>query len=264
MTALGIVGGGQMAEALISGLLAKKAYPTSEILVSDPNPARRDYLKARFGIAVTENNRKVGQCSVLLLAVKPQVFSQIIKDIGTVAHDRLLLSILAGVSLQQLETAFPGNPVVRVMPNAPALIAQGISALSFGKQVAPDQQQTAQNIFSTVGTVVEVPEFLMDAVTGLSGSGPGYVALLAEALMDGGVLVGLPRPLARTLVLETLKGSVALLQEQDLHPGELKDRVTSPGGTTIAGIAALEKAGVRSALIQAVEAATQRSKALGS
>jgi pyrroline-5-carboxylate reductase len=264
MTALGIVGGGQMAEALISGLLAKKAYLTSEILVSDPSPERRDYLKDKFKVAVTENNRKVSQCSVLLLAVKPQVFSQIVKDMGAVAPDRLLLSILAGVSLQQLETAFPGSPVVRVMPNTPALIAQGISALSYGKQVGSEQQQTAQNIFKAVGTVVEVPESLMDAVTGLSGSGPGYVALLVEALMDGGVLVGLPRPLARSLVLETIKGSVALLQEQNLHPGELKDRVTSPGGTTIAGIAALEKAGVRSALIQAVEAATQRSKALGS
>jgi pyrroline-5-carboxylate reductase len=264
MTALGIVGGGQMAEALISGLLAKKAYSTSEILVSDPSAGRRDYLKDKFGIAVTESNQKVSESTVLLFAVKPQVFPQIIQELGAVAREQLLLSILAGVSLQQLEAAFPDCPVVRVMPNTPALIGQGISALSYGQHVTAEQQQTAQRIFKAVGTVVEVPESLMDAVTGLSGSGPGYVALLVEALMDGGVLVGLPRPLARSLVLETIKGSVALLQEQNLHPGELKDRVTSPGGTTIAGIAALEKAGVRSALIQAVEAATQRSKALGS
>jgi pyrroline-5-carboxylate reductase len=149
------------------------------------------------------------------------------------------------------------------MPNTPAQVGAGISAIAAGKRATTTHVETAKQILATIGSVVEVPEYLMDAVTGLSGSGPGYVALVIEALADGGVAAGLPRPIALQLAIQTVQGTATLLQATGMHPGQLKDQVTSPGGTTIAGIAQLEKQGLRSALIEAVRAATKRSKSLG-
>ena len=175
----------------------------------------------------------------------------------------MVISILAGVSLNKLEAAFGGQPVIRAMPNTPATVGAGITAIAPGKAGTPSHMEQATAIFKAVGEVVEVPEHLMDAVTGLSGSGPAYVAVMIEAIADGGVAAGLPRAIASKFALSTVLGTAQLLQESEMHPAQLKDQVTSPGGTTIAGIAQLERAGFRSALIEAVQAAKERSQQLG-
>jgi pyrroline-5-carboxylate reductase len=177
--------------------------------------------------------------------------------------EAVVVSILAGVPLNKLEPVFPGRALVRVMPNTPATVGAGMSAIAPGKFVQRAHLELVKGIFQAVGEVVEVPESMLDAVTGLSGSGPGYVAILIEALTDGGVCVGLPRVIASQLALQTVFGTAKLLQETGMHPAELKDRVTSPGGTTIAGIAKLESNGFRSAVIEAVKAAYFRSQELG-
>jgi pyrroline-5-carboxylate reductase len=259
-----------MGEALLSRLIAQKIYQPSEVLVSEPQQQRRSFLEQQYGVAVTADNRVVVlNASVLLLAVKPQVFEALAQDLGDAVKELagsppLVISILAGVPLEQLQAAFPQLPVIRAMPNTPATVGAGITAISSGSHTDDSHKKIAQQLFSAVGEVVEVPETLMDAVTGVSGSGPAYVAMMVEALSDGGVAAGLPRAIATKLALQTLQGTVQLLQETGMHPAELKERVTSPGGTTIAGIAELERAGFRSALIEAVRAATKRSKELGS
>ncbi|MBD0343474.1 MAG: pyrroline-5-carboxylate reductase [Coleofasciculus sp. Co-bin14] len=268
---LGVIGGGVMGEALLSRLIAQKLYHPDDIVVSDPQAPRREFLEQKYGVKVTADNRIAAASEVLLLAIKPQVFDAVATDLAGGDSDTtqaqqplpLVVSILAGVSLSQLEAAFKHQPVIRAMPNTPATVGAGITALASGKTVTPSHMQQAKAIFKSVGEVVEVPEHLMDAVTGLSGSGPAYVAIMIEALADGGVAAGLPRAIASKLALSTVLGTAQLVQETNLHPAELKDRVTSPGGTTIAGIAQLERAGFRSALIEAVIAAKERSQQLG-
>ncbi|MEH2085127.1 pyrroline-5-carboxylate reductase [Nostoc sp.] len=266
----GLIGGGVMGEALLSRLIAREIYQSSEVIVSEPLPSRLDFLKQQYGVAVTTDNSQVftEAKEVLFLAVKPQVFSAIAQELADIdilnrEHSPLIISILAGVPLSQLEAAFVQLPVIRAMPNTPATVGAGVTAICLGAYTNALHHQIAQQVFSAVGEVVEVSEGLMDAVTGLSGSGPAYVALLVEALADGGVAAGLPRAIANQLALQTVLGTAKLLHETKMHPAELKDRVTSPGGTTIAGIAKLEQAGFRSALIEAVKAATERSQELG-
>lgn len=261
---LGFIGGGVMGEALLSRLLVEGIYHPTEILVSEPQSLRREFLAQTYGVNVTDRNREVAQAQeVLLLAIKPQVFGSVVQELGEMATGSLILSILAGVTLQQLETAFPGHPVIRVMPNTPATVGAGMSAMAAGAGVETSQLDLAEDILRAVGEVVVVPESLMDAVTGLSGSGPGYVAILVEALTDGGVAAGLPRAIAAQLALQTVWGTAQLLKETEMHPALLKDRVTSPGGTTIAGITQLEKYQFRAAIIEAVKTAAQRSEELG-
>jgi pyrroline-5-carboxylate reductase len=265
---LGVIGGGVMGEALISRLLDQSVFPKDGVLVSDPQPQRRQFLTDTYGITtLSDNQAVVAKADVLLLAIKPQILAvvanQLQPTVEQAANPPLLLSILAGTTLARLSAAFPGWSVIRAMPNTPATIGAGMTALAAGESVTTEQTQLAKKIFQTVGDVVEVPEYQMDAVTALSGSGPGYIALVVEALADGGVAAGLPRAMAMQLALQTVKGTAELLQQSDLHPAVLKDRVTSPGGTTIAGIAHLETAGLRSALIGAVKAAQQRSQELG-
>ena len=260
-----------MGEALLSRLVQKKVYQPSEILVSDPQQQRRDFLAQEYGVEVTTDNRLVvtSTTEAFLLAVKPQIFDSVVSQLGDwqlgsqTTTLPLLISIMAGVPLQKLQESFPGQPVVRVMPNAPATVGAGMSAIAAGQNVQPEQKQLATRIFESVGQVVEVPESLMDAVTAVSGSGPGYVTIFIESLTDGGVCAGLPRAIAYKLALQTVLGTAVLLQESGIHPAQLKDRVTSPGGTTISGIAELESAGFRSAIIEAVLAATARSQELG-
>ncbi|MBH8564563.1 pyrroline-5-carboxylate reductase [Nostoc sp. CENA67] len=265
----GLIGGGVMGEALLSRLLTHGIYQPSEVIVSEPLPARQGFLQRQYDVTVTADNSLVfSQASeVVFLAVKPQVFTAIAQELAAIIidteHSPLVISILAGVPLSQLEAAFPQLPIIRAMPNTPATVGAGMTAMCLGAYTNSKHQQTAQQIFSAVGEVVEVSETLMDAVTGLSGSGPAYVALMVEALADGGVAAGLPRAIANQLALQTVLGTAKLLEESKIHPAELKDRVTSPGGTTIAGIAQLERAGFRSALIEAVKAAAQRSQELG-
>lgn len=258
-----------MGEALLSRLITQKIYQPSEVLVSEPQQQRRVFLEQQYGVPVTADNRVVAlEAKVLFLAVKPQVFTSVAQTlsdvVATVAdlEPPLVISILAGVPLSKLEAAFPQLPVIRAMPNTPATVGAGITALALGKHTDESHKKIAQQVFAAVGEVVVVPEALMDAVTGLAGSGPAYVAMMVEALSDGGVAAGLPRAIALRMALQTVRGTAVLLQETGMHPAELKDRTASPGGTTIAGITELERAGFRSALIEAVRAASLRSQEL--
>jgi pyrroline-5-carboxylate reductase len=264
----GLIGGGVMGEALLSRLVVSGIYQGSEIIVSEPQAERRSYLEQQYGVVVTTDNSLVlGEAkTAVMLAIKPQIFTAVAQELADVLpkeNSPVIISILAGVTLKKLEAAFPQIPMIRAMPNTPATVGAGVTAISLGAYTQPKHQETAQQIFSAVGQVVEVPEILMDAVTGLSGSGPAYVALMIEALADGGVFVGLPRAIAQQLAIQTVLGTATLLQETNIHPAELKDRVTSPGGTTIAGVSALEKAGFRSAVIEAVKASKERAQELG-
>ena len=259
---LSIIGGGVMAEAILSRLL-KQTLTADRILVSEPKAERRDYLSQKYQVEVTADNQAaITAAEVLLLAVKPQVFSSVVAEI-TPNPNSTVISILAGITIAKLEQAFPHQPVIRVMPNTPATVGAAMTAIAAGTQAKEQHIDRAKQIFTAVGEVVEVPESAMDAVTGLSGSGPAFVALAIEAMADGGVASGLPRAIALQLATQTVLGTATLIKETGIHPGELKDRVTSPGGTTIAGVAKLESAGYRSALIEAVKTATRRSQELG-
>ncbi len=264
---LGFIGGGVMAEAILARLVDRGTIAPGQICVSEPMAERRSSLADRYGIQVTDDNRSLlARAETVMLAIKPQVFPAIAAAVAGAwdpSRSPLILSILAGTPLSKLEPAFAGCPVVRAMPNTPATVGAGVTAIAPGALVSAEQVARARSIFGAIGQVVDVPESLMDAVTGLSGSGPAFVALFVEALTDGGVAAGLPRATAATLALQTVLGTAQLLAESQLHPAELKDRVTSPGGTTIAGVAALERAGFRSATIEAVRAAWLRSRELG-
>ncbi|MEO0834975.1 MAG: pyrroline-5-carboxylate reductase [Cyanobacteria bacterium J06642_3] len=260
---LSIIGGGVMAEAILSRLLEQQVFAASTVLVSEPRQSRRDFLNQKYQVQVTDDNQTaISAAQILLLAVKPQILDLVVADI-TPNPDSIIVSILAGVTSHRLEQAFPQQPIIRVMPNTPATVGAGMSAIARGTYAKQEHLDQAKKIFAAVGEVVEVPESSMDAVTGLSGSGPAFVALAIEALADGGVASGLPRAIALQLATQTVLGTATLIQETKMHPGVLKDQVTSPGGTTIAGVAQLESAAFRSALIEAVKAATQRSKELG-
>ncbi len=259
-----------MGEAILSRLLEQQIYSPETVLVSDPSPERREALAQRYQVEVTESNRQVMESTteVLLLAVKPQVLPRIEADWDSVKekleHRPLLISILAGIPILRLKAGLDPLPVVRVMPNTNATVGAGMSAIAPSSGLRSEQLQLAKTILGAVGEVVEVPETAMDAVTGVSGSGPAYVALLVESLADGGVASGLSREVALQLAMQTVLGTATLLQEEQLHPAQLKDRVTSPGGTTISGVEALETGGFRAAVMKAVKAAMTRAKELGS
>lgn len=262
----GIIGGGVMGEALLSRLLKRKTVLPQQVVVSDPQAARQNQLSETYRIQTTANNQDVvDRAEIVLLAIKPQIFDSVVQQISLVENrsSQLIVSILAGMPLSRLEQAFAEQPVVRAMPNTPATVGLGMTAIAPGQYTTSEHMQQAATIFEAVGEVVEVPEYQMDAVTGLSGSGPGYLAVVIEALTDGGVAVGLPRAIASKLAIQTMRGTAELLREGGLHPAELKDRVTSPGGTTIAGISRLEESAVRSGLIEAVRASYRRSQELG-
>ena len=264
--ALGVIGGGVMAEAIVSCLIDREIYDVESILISEPQRKRREFWQQHYGVKVTEDNLAVMEAETVLLAIKPQTLEPVVTalDLATRSNlSPLIVSILAGVTLSRLKSNFTGCPVVRVMPNTPATVGAAMSAIAIGRNVTPEQARLVTEMFSAVGEVVTVPEYLMDGVTGLSGSGPAYVALMIEALADGGVAVGLPRAIAQKLAIQTVLGTAKLLQESGMHPAELKDRVSSPGGTTIAGVLALEKASFRAAAIEAVKASCDRSIELG-
>ncbi|PZO38293.1 MAG: pyrroline-5-carboxylate reductase [Pseudanabaena frigida] len=259
---LSIIGGGVMGEAILSRLVASNIYLPSDVCVSDPMPERRDLLAKKYGVQVTPNNLVAAEAEIMLLAVKPQSLNAAAIGLTNAPAD-CIVSILAGVTLSQLEMMFPSKPIIRAMPNTPAQVGAGVTAIAANALVSKEQLAVVQKIFGAVGTVVEVAESLMNAVTGLSGSGPAYVALVVEAMADGGVAAGLPRAIALQLATQTVLGTAQLLTETKLHPAQLKDQVTSPAGTTIAAIAQLEKAGLRSAMIEAVLSATRRADELG-
>jgi pyrroline-5-carboxylate reductase len=249
-----------MGEALLGGLLGSGWADAGDLRVVEALAPRRDELTERFpGVEVTD---VVGPADGTVLATKPGDIAAACAGLG--ADAGRVLSIAAGVRLATLEEALPaGTPVVRAMPNTPALVGAGAAAIAGGTGAGEDDLAWAESILSAVGTVVRVGEPLLDAVTGLSGSGPAYVFLVAEALIDAGVLVGLARPVAAELAVQTLLGAARLLAEGDDGPEALRAAVTSPGGTTAAGLRALEQAGVRAAFLDAVVAATERSRELG-
>lgn len=266
MSQIAFLGAGAMGEALLRGLLASQAYAPEEIVVFDASPSRAQEIAARFGVQAADDladaARKAG---VLLLAVKPQIVPQVLAELSdelTPAHT--LISIAAGISTKQLEAPLSQSvPVVRVMPNTPALVGKAASAICLGTHAGEKHLKIAHRIFDAVGVAVDVEEKLMDAVTAVSGSGPAYVFVFLEALSDAGVKMGLPREIAARLAAQTVMGAAQMALETGEHPGVLKDKVTSPGGTTIAALHALENRAFRAAIYDAVEAAAKRSRELG-
>ncbi len=255
-----------MGEALIRGLITASLFPAEKVFAYDVVPSRINYLEKEFGIKGRDSISELAESSsIIVLAVKPQVVSQVLNTLRDhLSRKPLVISIAAGISLSTLEGGLPlETAIVRAMPNTPALVQKGASALSRGKTVSAAQMEMSLALFRSVGKAVEIEEKLMDAVTGLSGSGPAYVLLLIEALIDAGVFVGLPRQTARELVVQTVIGASTMLDVTGKHPAELKDMITSPGGTTIYGLQILESYSVRGALIECVEAAAKRSAELG-
>jgi len=263
---VGFLGAGNMGEALIKGLLAAKLVPADAIFATDVRPERLKELDRQYGIQVSSDNAGlVRSADIVILAVKPQIMDAVVTEIApAVTRRKLLISIAAGVATEKIRSRLPRDSrLIRVMPNTPALVLEGATAIAKADGLEPGDLDIAREIFAAVGRVVVLGEDMIDAVTGLSGSGPAYVAVVIESLADGGVRMGLDRATAMTLATQTVLGAAKLLLETGLHPGALKDMVSSPGGTTIAGIAALEEGGLRTTFIKAVERATQRSRELG-
>jgi pyrroline-5-carboxylate reductase len=260
------VGAGNMGEALIKGLVAANVVPAKAVVASDARPERLAEIERQYGIRVATGNAEVvAGADVVILAVKPQIMAPVLGEIApSVTARHLLVSVAAGLPTAAIRAAL-GKPVrlIRVMPNTPALVLEGATAIARAEGLEPEDLDTAGAIFRAVGRVVVLDEGMLDAVTGLSGSGPAYVAMVIESLADGGVKMGLDRATAMTLATQTVLGAARLLAETGLHPGALKDMVSSPGGTTIAGVSALEEGGLRATLIRAVERATLRSRELG-
>lgn len=262
---VGFIGAGMMGEAIARGLM-KAGMSADKMTAADPDEGRRRLFHHELGIPVSGDNRSVAQSAdILVLAVKPHVVAEVLGDVADVVkHGQLVISIAAGVTTSTIEDRLHAKvPTIRVMPNTPCLVGQGAIAITHGKHAVDDHVEMAEQIFGAVGTVVRVTEDKMDAVTGLSGSGPAYVYMFLEALADGAVRMGLPRQAALTLAAQTVLGAAKMVMETGSHPAVLRDRVTTPGGTTIAGIAALEDAGFRSAAIKAVASAAVKSREIG-
>ncbi|HSY16492.1 MAG TPA: pyrroline-5-carboxylate reductase [Jatrophihabitantaceae bacterium] len=262
---LAILGCGKIGEALLSGLLRGGQRRPEDIVVSEKHPERAAYLRATYGVATAGVAEAVASASTVLIAVKPQdsaaLLAQIHDHVGT---GRLVVSVAAGLTTARIEAALPaGVAVVRCMPNTPALVDAAMTAISAGAHATGEHLAIAELLLRTVGKVVRVPEAQLDAVTALSGSGPAYFFYLVEAMIDAGILLGLPRELAAQLVVQTAVGSAAMLRDTGDHPVQLREAVTSPGGTTIAAIRELEVHAVRAAVIAAIEAAHDRSVDLG-
>ncbi len=260
---LGFIGAGNMGGAIIRGLVAGGRIARENLVYCDPDPRRQADL-AKLGVKAAPDHAEVMHARVVVLAVKPQIMSAVLESLGEYAGPgHLIISIAAGVTLKALEAALPQSRVIRAMPNTPTLVGAGMAALALGGRATQEDADLALEIFDAVGRAVIVEERLMDAVTGLSGSGPAYVAVFIEALTDGGVKMGLPRHLALLLASQTVIGAARLCLEEEMHPGVLKDLVTSPGGTTITGLHILEDGRFRGLLMSAVEAATLRARELG-
>ncbi len=263
---IGFIGAGQMATALASGLIRAGLATTQTILASDVLPTARQRFVQVTGAAATDENLQVLQQShVVFLAVKPQQLPEVCKQLrGHLTPEKLVVSIAAGIGLASLSDWLGGHSrLVRVMPNTPCLIGHGASAFAVGKQASAEDAQLVQSLLSAVGLACQVEEKLIDAVTGLSGSGPAFVYVMIEALGDAGVRAGLPRELASKLAAQTVRGAAEMVLATGEHPAVLKDRVASPGGTTIEGLAALEAGGLRATIMAAVERAVRRATELG-
>jgi pyrroline-5-carboxylate reductase len=263
---IGFLGAGKMATALARGWLAGGLVQADRVLASDPVPQARQAFQELTGLrAVADNHQVVAGSDVLILAVKPQSLAALLSESrATVSPRHLVVSIVAGVTLRQLADALgPDRRLIRVVPNTPCLVGASASAFAPGEMATAEDVALVERLLSAVGRAFRLPERLLDAVTGLSGSGPAFVYVMIEALSDGGVRVGLPRDVATVLAAQTVLGAAKMVLETEMHTGVLKDMVASPGGTTIAGLHALERGGLRAALMDAVEAAARRAAELG-
>ena len=262
---IAFIGPGVMAEAVIAGLLRKKLAKAEDIVVSGPRQERGTELHKKYGIqTTTDNSSAISQADVVVLSVKPQRLSEVMKGLKGIHDDALVLSIVAGASIKKISTGLKHKSVVRSMPNTPGQIGEGITVWTASKEVTAEQQEMARAILGALGEEVFVEdESYLDMATALSGSGPAYVFLFTEALIDAGVHMGFPRRIAEQLVLQTIKGSASFYQQAERHPATLRNQVTSPGGTSAEALYYLEKAGFRTAISRAIWAAYQRSLELG-
>lgn len=263
---IAFIGAGNLAEALIDGLLQNEVFDRSSIDASAPRPARRDALRERFGINVHEKNEDAARrASIVVLSVKPQILPGVVAELaGTIDEETLVITVAAGIETELIESVLGGaTRVVRAMPNVPVVVGSGVTAIAAGSAATDDDLATARILFEAVGSAVVVAEDQLDVVTGLSGSGPAYLLLVIEALSDAGVKLGLSRRSSLFLAARTMLGTANLLIETGQHPAVLRETVTSPGGTAIAGLHELERGGLRAVLIDAVETATRRAAQLG-
>jgi pyrroline-5-carboxylate reductase len=264
---IAIIGTGNMGEALVGGLIASKSSKPKNIICTDIRQDKLDEIKAKYKVRTTTNNLKaVAEADIIIYSVKPQIMAATLTETAAkLDMSKLVISIAAGVPLAAMEACISKDlRLIRVMPNIAAFVKEAASAIAAGTHTTQEDVQLAMEIFSSIGKCIFLKEnYLMDAITGLSGSGPAYIFLIVDALADAGVKMGLSRRNSLFLAAQTVLGSAKLLIETQEHPGQLKDRVTSPGGTAIAGLATLESGGLRTTLINAVEAATLRSKELG-
>ena len=263
---IGFIGAGNMTEALIGGLLHENRFSPSRLIASDIDQSRLTWFQRTYHIEAVSDNRMVADIGdILVLAVEPQILDDVLDEVaGKIRDGTLIVSVVAGYPIARIARYVSGRAkIVRSMPNTPSLIRQGVTAMAYDEKISENDVAAARALFEPVGKVVRVDERLLDAVTGLSGSGPAYVYVLIEALADGGVKMGLPRATAQLLAAQTVAGAARMVLESQEHPGKLKDRVASPGGTTIAGLHELEQGCLRATLISAVEAATKRSGELG-
>ena len=261
---IGFIGSGNMAESLIRGILSSGLFPKDAIRCFDTRGERLAHLARTWGVTSAKSNVEIAkQCDIIFLATKPHQIVGVLEEIkGSLAPDKLVISIAAGVGLPILESTLQNIPIVRAMPNTPALVLEGMTTLSFGRGVTDEHRKMARALFDGVGRTIELEEKHMDAVTALSGAGPAYIFLVIEAMAEGGVKAGLPYPVALELAAQTAIGAGRLVLETKRHPGELKEIVASPGGTTVEALAVLEKTGVKRAFTEAVAAAFRRSQEL--
>ncbi len=263
---IGFLGAGNMAKALIKGILESGIHPKEQLVASDKEGAALEAVFEQFGIkCLTDNRELVKDCPLVVLAVKPQQIPAVIEEIkGVVRDDQLIISIAAGIPLAMIQALMGKEiPIIRVMPNTPALVQRGISAMAGNHKAGPEHMERARTIFGAVGQTVDVAEDMMDAVTALSGSGPGYVFRIMECMVNAGISVGLEKDIAERLVIQTFLGAAYLAGESDHPLSRLREMVTSPGGTTAAGLAVFENTALESTIIQAVQAACNRSVELG-
>ncbi len=263
---LAIVGGGRMGEAIAAGLAASGVFDASAIVIAEPIPERRQALTFAHGVRCVETAPEAAaEADIVLLAIKPQVIDEVLAEIHDSVHGKLVVSIAAGISSARLESGLPaGTAVVRVMPNTPALVREGMSVISGGSEATHEQVDLVRELFSVLGRALVLDEHHQDAATAISGSGPAYIALVIDALARSGIMHGLPRHIAEELAVQTVFGTAVLVERTGQHPEQIIDGVASPGGTTIAAIEMLEAFGVRAAINAAVTAAVERAKELGS
>jgi len=263
---IGFIGGGKMGEALINGILRAGLSSSDKIMVSDVDKKRLQILEKEAGIKTTQDNKKITSDSdIIILAVKPNMMGSVLDELNSeITSKHLIISIAAGIPLSFIESSLnKGCRAIRVMPNTPCLVGETAAGYALGKKATRNDGKLVGQILDAVGKSFLLEEKYLDAVTGLSGSGPAFIYVVMEALADGGVKMGLSRDVAITLAAQTAFGAAKMVLESGTHIGQLRDSVTSPGGTTIEGLHALEKGGIRNALIDAVETATKKSKSLG-